>query len=94
MQGNVESKIFMLIIVICVILLIVSIIKQRFEWIVNVGLRAVAGLLAIYILNNILQNFSVDVAVGMNAFSALTIGTLGLPGFVLLYGLAFYFFLV
>lgn len=94
MQGNVESKIFMLIIVICVILLIVSIIKQRFEWIVNVGLRAVAGLLAIYILNNKLQNFSIDVAVGMNAFSALTIGTLGLPGFVLLYGLAFYFFLV
>lgn len=90
MGPSLESKIFIIIIIISVVLLIISIIKQRFDLLVNFGLRIVAGFLAIYILNTILQLFSLDLTVGINALTALVIGILGLPGFALLYGLAFF----
>ncbi len=91
MEVNLESKIFIIIIIISVVLLIISIVKQRFDLLVNFALRIVAGLLAIYILNTLLQSIGVDLSVGMNALNALIIGVLGLPGFALLYGLALFF---
>lgn len=93
MEASLDSKIFIVIIVICTVLLVVSFIKQKFDLIINFGIRIVAGFLAIYIINTLLQSFSIDLSVGINAINALTIGILGLPGFVLLYGLALYFFL-
>lgn len=94
MESNVESKILILIVIIGLTILIVSLIKKRFDLIVNFGLRIFAGLLAIYILNTILKGFNLDLAVGMNSLTALVVGVLGLPGFALLYGLAIYFFIV
>lgn len=94
MNLNVESKIFIIIIIVSLVLLLISFIKQRFDLIVNFALRIAAGLLAIYIINIVLQSFSIDVAVGLNALTALTVGLLGLPGFLLLYALSVYFFIV
>lgn len=93
MDTNVESKIFVAIIIISTVLLIISIVKKKFDLIIDFGLRIAAGLLAIYILNAILQGFNIDLAVGINALTALVIGILGLPGFVMLYGVALYFFI-
>lgn len=91
MEQSLESKIFVAIIIISAILLIISIVKQRFDLLVNFALRIVAGLLAIYISNTLLQGFGLDLTVGLNALTALVVGVLGLPGFTLLYGLAFFF---
>ncbi|NMB44692.1 MAG: transcriptional regulator [Clostridiales bacterium] len=91
MEQSLESKIFVAIIIISAILLIISIVKQRFDLLVNFALRIVAGLLAIYISNTLLQGFGLDLTVGLNALTALVVGVLGLPGFALLYGLAFFF---
>jgi inhibitor of the pro-sigma K processing machinery len=91
MPTNVESKIFVIIILICITLLLIGLIKKRFDLLVNFGLRIMAGLLGIYILNTVIQGFGIDLSVGMNAITTLVIGVLGIPGFVLLYGLAFYF---
>ena len=91
MNLNFESKVFIVIIIISVVLLLISFIKQRFDLIVNFALRIVAGLLGIYILNIVLGNFSIDMTVGLNGLTALTVGLLGLPGFVLLYALSAYF---
>ena len=93
MDTNVESKIFIAIIIISVVLLIISIVKQKFDLIIDFGLRIAAGLLAIYILNAILQGFNIDLAVGINALTALVVGILGIPGFAMLYGIALYFFM-
>lgn len=93
MELDMESKILILIIIICLTLLIISLVKHNFDLIVNFGLRIVAGLLAIYILNTILQIFNVDLGVGINTLTAFVVGTLGLPGFVMLYAIAIYFFI-
>lgn len=93
MNLNFESKVFIVIIIISVVLLLISFIKQRFDLIVNFALRIVGGLLAIYILNIVLKSFSIDMAVGLNGVTALTVGLLGLPGFALLYALSVYFFI-
>ncbi len=93
MNLNFESKVFIAIIIISVVLLLISFIKQRFDLIVNFALRIVGGLLAIYILNIVLKSFSIDMAVGLNGITALTVGLLGLPGFALLYALSVYFFI-
>lgn len=49
MNSNIESKVFIIIIIVSVVLLLISFIKQRFDLIVNFALRIVAGLLGIYI---------------------------------------------
>lgn len=86
-----ESKIFIVIIVICVGLIVVGLIKHRFDLLVNFGLRIFAGLLGIYLLNTILLNFNLALGVGTNGTNALIIGLLGIPGFLLVYGTATYF---
>jgi len=88
-----ESQIFVVIIIVCVALILFGLIKHRFDLLVNFGLRIFSGLLGIYLVNSLLLNFHLTLGVGTNAFTALTIGLLGLPGFLLVYGVAalFYF---
>lgn len=87
-----ESKIFVAIILICVGLILFGLIKHRFDLFVNFGLRIFAGLLGIYLINSLLQNFGVVFDVGTNCLNALIIGLLGFPGFLLVYGIAAYFY--
>ncbi|MFU0827960.1 MAG: Pro-sigmaK processing inhibitor BofA [Lachnoclostridium sp.] len=93
MATNMESKIFIVIILICVAFILFGIIKHRFDLFVNFGLRIFSGLLGIYLVNSLLANFHITLGVGTNAYTALTIGLLGIPGFLLVYGVAalFYF---
>lgn len=91
MKTSMESKILIAIVIICIVLLAVGLLKKRFDLIVNFGLRAVAGLLAIYILNTLLKVFSVNITVGMNGLTASLVGILGTPGLILLYALAIFF---
>lgn len=86
-----ESIIFTIIIIVCLIFIGVSIIKKRFDWIVDFFLRAMVGTAGIYLLDFVLTLCGYQVKVGLNAFTILSNGILGLPGFVLLYGLAFYY---
>ncbi|BCJ92470.1 hypothetical protein acsn021_00390 [Anaerocolumna cellulosilytica] len=87
-----ESKIFIAIIIICVALILFGLIKHRYDLFVNFGLRIFAGLLGIYLLNALLTRFGLTFCVGTNGFNALIIGLLGAPGFILIYGLAAYFY--
>ncbi len=86
-----ESQIFVIIIVICVGLLLFGLIKHRFDLLVNFGFRIFGGLLGIYLLNSFLHSFDLSLGVGTNPITTLVIGLLGLPGFVLIYGVAAYF---
>lgn len=89
-----EGKIMLVILGICIVLLVIGIIKKRFDLLVNFGLRLAMGLLGIYIFNSFLGNFGLIMEVGANGYNALIVGLLGLPGFLLVYGLAAYFYFV
>ncbi len=60
------------------------------EWLINVIMRSVLGTIAIYFINSWLGTIGFSVAVGINAFTVLTSGILGLPGLLALYGIGFY----
>lgn len=74
---------------ICVLVLIIGILKRKAEIFLNFMVRIVVGFIGVYFLNAFLSQRGIDVAVGINVMSALTLGSLGFGGFVLLYGILF-----
>lgn len=86
-----EGKILLVIVGICIVLFVIGLIKKRYDLLVNFGLRLTMGILGIYLFNSFLVNFGLILEVGANGYNALIIGILGVPGFMLVYGLAAYF---
>jgi inhibitor of the pro-sigma K processing machinery len=75
----------------CIVFIAVCIIRRRPDLVVNFGLRASIGTAGIYLLDLFLRSNGYDIYVGINGVSVLANGLLGLPGFLLLYGLAYYY---
>lgn len=88
---HMESIILAVIIVICLVLNIVCVAKKRPDLIVDFLLRACVGTAAIYLFDFLLAIVGYQIRVGVNEFTILSNGLLGLPGFILLYGLAYYY---
>ncbi len=86
-----DSYIFIGIIAACIVFFVICLIRKRPDLIVDFGLRACIGTVGIYLLDFILKNRGLDISVGINAATILTNGLLGLPGFLMLYGLAAYY---
>lgn len=86
-----ENKILIGIIVTCCLLLVIGILRHRLEVMVNIILRMVMGVLGIYLLNTFLKSQEIVLNVGINEVTVLTVGLLGLPGFMLIYGLELYY---
>ncbi len=59
----------------------------------NFFMRMILGAVGVAFCNQILESQGIGVAVGMNPMSLLTIGTLGISGFALLYAIIFLKFL-
>lgn len=75
---------------ICVLVLLMGIVKQKAAWISVFILRSVAGAVGICAANALLESLGISVAAGVNPVNILTIGTLGIGGFGLVYGILFY----
>ena len=86
-----ENIIFIGIIIACVIFIAACVIRRRPDLIVDFALRACIGTAGIYLLDLILRSKGYHINVGINGATLLTNGLLGLPGFLLLYGLAIYY---
>ena len=71
------------------LIFILSLCKNRKEFLVNVCLRVIFGILAIYLTNVALIQINTPIHVGINELTVGIIGLLGLPGFLLLYACAF-----
>jgi len=93
LEEYMESKIFVVIIIICIALIVVGYVKHNFELIINFALRMFAGLGGIFLLNLLLLKIGFQIYVGTNAFTALTVGVLGVPGFMVMYCVATYYYL-
>ena len=63
--------------------------KNWMEHFLNFMLRAIFGMIMIYLVNTFLQGQGMEECVGINPFSFLTTGLLGFPGVALLYGIRF-----
>ena len=74
---------------ICILVLLIGILKQKSEFILNFLVRMSVGLICVYFVNTFLAARGIGVAVGVNLLSALTLGSLGFCGFLLLYGILF-----
>lgn len=86
-----DNILFISIIVICCVFIIISLIRHRPDRIVNFALRACLGTAGVYLLDFFLKSQGYGINVGVNGITVLTNGLLGLPGFILLYGLAIYY---
>lgn len=86
-----EKLILIIIIIACVAFIGFCIIRKRSDLIMDFLLRAFVGTAGIYLLDFVLRLGGYHISVGVNAFTILSNGILGLPGFILLYGLAFYY---
>ncbi len=60
------------------------------EWILNLLMRSILGVIAIYFINAVLEGRGIDPGVGINICTVLTSGILGIPGVAALYGIGFY----
>ncbi len=65
--------------------------RNRTEIFLNFMLRAVFGMIAIFLINSFLRDKGLQGSVGINPLSFATTGILGIPGVALLYGISFYF---
>lgn len=86
-----ENFILIGIIIACLVFIGVCIAKRRPDLIVDFALRACIGTAGIYILDLVLRSKGYNINVGINEVSIITNGLLGLPGFILLYGVAIYY---
>jgi inhibitor of the pro-sigma K processing machinery len=93
MEGKMDSINFVLIgiIVACTVFIVFCLVKRRPDLLIDFILRACIGMAGIYLLDLIFVARGYDINVGINGFTVLTNGLLGLPGFILLYGLAIYY---
>ncbi len=78
------------IVAICVLVLVIGALKQRAKALFHFAARAVIGVISIYFCNIFWKMQDISVSVGINPVSFLTVGSLGISGFALLYGIMFY----
>ncbi len=75
---------------ICVLILLMGAVKQKTQWIFIFLLRSVAGVVGVSVVNSLLESQGIALSAGINPVSVLTIGTLGICGFALVYGILLY----
>ena len=75
------------------IVLFIGVFKNRAEWIINLILRGISGMLMIYFLNFLFEKQYPAMEMGYNLVTLLTSAILGFPGVAMLYGINFYMIL-
>lgn len=81
------------IVAICVLVLVIGALKQKSRVLFQFVARVMLGSVGIYFFNKFLKMQEIPVAAGLNPVNLLTLGTLGISGFALVYGILFYKFL-
>lgn len=74
----------------CALILFIGAMKQRAEALTAFVLRGFVGSAGICVVNEILKNLGIPMAAGINPVTVLTLGTLGISGFALIYAILIY----
>lgn len=85
-----EKNGFIIMIGICALVLLIGLLKQKAAMVLNILVRTIVGCVGIILLNDFLQKQGIPVSAGLNPLNLLTIGSLGMSGFALIYGILFY----
>jgi len=72
----------------CMLVLVIVLAKNKIEFVVNVILRMVSGVVCIQCLNALFVAWGIQIFVGINPGTVGTIGILGIPGFLLVYAVS------
>ena len=72
------------------VLMMIILFKTKIEFFINMVLRMMMGTIGVCFVNGILLSQGMESGIGVNLLTLGVIGTLGLPGFLLLYGMVFY----
>ena len=72
------------------VVLVIVLFKSKMEFLINMVLRMMMGTIGICFVNSILVTLGIEFVIGINVYTLLTLGMLGFPGFLLLYGMGFY----
>lgn len=80
----------LLIVTACVAVLFISIMRRKAAFLLHFLVRVIVGAFAIMATNSALASVGVSVFVGLNLWSLLTVGTLGIGGFGMLYAILLY----
>lgn len=72
---------------VCGVVLSILLLKQKMQFFLEFLLRTGVGIATILWVNHILLQQGIFMSVGLNFWSLLTAGTLGIPGVVLLFAI-------
>ena len=86
---NQDLRIFLVVMGVIVVCCVMAM-HSKLEWLLNIVMRSILGAVSIYFVNMGLTACGISSGVGLNAFSVLTIGILGFPGFLAIYGIGFF----
>lgn len=70
--------------------LVIILFKSKIEFFINMVLRMMMGTIGVCVVNSIFLAQGMETGIGINPVTLSLLGFLGLPGFLLLYGIAFY----
>lgn len=73
---------------VCGLVLLILVMKKKAQFFLNFLLRAGTGAAVIMWANHILAGQGIGVSVGLNFWSLLTSGSLGIPGVALLFAIS------
>ena len=73
--------------VVCGLVLVIVLLKEKMGFLLELLLRAGCGAVLILWVNSILSQQGIPIAVGINFWSLLTSGSLGIPGVGLLFAI-------
>lgn len=77
----------LLILLMCGVLLIIVMRGKRTDMLLRFFLRALCGSACIYVANNMMLHFQYQGTIGVNPYTLLASGVLGLPGLIALYAI-------
>ena len=72
------------------VVLVIILFKSKVEFFINMVLRMMMGTIGVCVVNSIFLAQGMETGIGINLITLGLLGFLGLPGFLLLYGMAFY----
>ena len=75
---------------VCGIVLLIVLSRQRTAMVLHFLARSMFGIVGIYMINMLFAKMGMEIGVGINPISILTVGSLGTGGLGLLYGILLY----